>query len=208
MTISPMSELPIFAHHTAKSLEMMKNYGKLFLCSITGCLHVHCLICYCSDRRILLAAGLKPSELPDHLGMPTDSDPAEAPNSHIAGQPDDRERRTDMHQFYENDDVNGRKPMQLTQIVAAQLRTNPQSDEHPDIFGLAVWKKLDEDTKAKLKKAAGENPPNMTAIADTLYTPIRNLLQKGPYAVPGPILDSFTSMKAPEVTEYVLTTQK
>ena len=185
---------------------MMKDYGKLFLCDVTGRLHAHCLI-YCSDRRILLAAGLKPSELPTHLSVPADNDSATAPHDHVAGQPDERERRTDIHQFYENTEANGSKPLLLTQIVAAQIKTDPKSDEHPDVFGLAVWKKLDNDTKTKLKKAAGENPPNMAAIADTLYTPIRNILQGGPYNVPGPILDSFTSMKAPEVTEYVCATQ-
>ncbi|KAF8892340.1 hypothetical protein CPB84DRAFT_1732422 [Gymnopilus junonius] len=173
-----------FPHHTAKSLKLMQHF----------------------DRKILLAAGLKPHHLPAHL-KPTASPVGDDDDIVTVGQPDDRDSRTDMQQFYQADVPNGCKSLQLTQVIAAQLRTNPQSDPDPDTFGAAVWKTLDTDTKTNIRQNVSADPPNRAAIADLLYTPIRNILQLSPYSVPSPILDSFTSMKAPEVTEYVVVTQ-
>lgn len=113
-----------------------------------------------------------------------------------------------MVQYYQADPQNGHKPLQLALIVGAQISTNLTSDQDAATFGLVVWKTLDADTKNKVQKAAKENPPNSTSIADMLYTPIRDILNKGPYYVSTPILDTFTSMKAPEVTEWVLNIQK
>lgn len=177
----------IFPHHTAKG----------FL--------IHCR----SDRRILHVAGLKPHHLPAHLTLSASEDFVVGTESGVPfiGQPDNRDARTDMEQFYEADTPNGCKPLQLTQIIAAQIRTNPKSDPDADTFGLTVWKTLDHATKKKLREDANENPPNRADIADKLYTPVRQLLAKAPYYVPSPILDSFTSIKVPEVTEWVITSQ-
>ncbi|KAF8876436.1 hypothetical protein CPB84DRAFT_1828999 [Gymnopilus junonius] len=120
---------------------------------------------------------------------------------------DDRDSRIDLEQFYQSDVPNGCKSLQLTQLISAQLRTNPQSDPDPDTFGMVIWKALDADTKTKAKQYARADPPNKAALADLLYTPIRDILQLSPYSVPSPILDTFTSMKAPEVTEYIIFNQ-
>lgn len=184
----------------------MKNFGLLFFCCIPGSLHANFHNSSFSDREILLAAGLKPRDLPDHLSL-LDNDNFAEPVPDACGQPDDRDSQTDMQQFYQADSPNGHKPLQLMQIVALQVRTNPNCDQHADIFGVAVWKTLDNATKTKLQNSAKANPPEKASIADTLYTPIRTILQQSPYDVPSPLLDSFTSMKAPEVTEWMIRSQ-
>ncbi|EDR03344.1 uncharacterized protein LACBIDRAFT_307492 [Laccaria bicolor S238N-H82] len=178
----------IFPHHTAEGQEVLQYF----------------------DRRILLAAGLKPDHLPAHLAaLSARNDPTGGTNSDVPaiGQPDDRDCRADMEQFYEAAPPNGHRSLQLSQIIAAQIRTNLKSDPDANTFGLAVWKNLDQDTKKKLREDVKADPPNRASIADTLYTPVRQLLMKAPYSVPSPILDSFASMKVPEATEYVITSQ-
>ena len=74
-------------------------------------------------------------------------------------------------------------------------------------FGMAVWDGLDADTKTKIQTAAKANPPDRVAIGDLLYTPTRNRLGDSPYIVPSVIVDTFTTIKAPEVIEWVIKTQ-
>ncbi|KAF8967252.1 hypothetical protein BDZ97DRAFT_1981611 [Flammula alnicola] len=178
----------IFPRHTAKSLKVMRNF----------------------DRRILLAAGLKAHHLPAHLSLTaSDNSAAGADDNFISlGQPDDRDSRTDMEQFYQSDVPNGSKPLQLTQVIAAQFRTNPACDQDADTFGLVVWKSLDDTTRTTLRGYAQARPPKTADIADALYTPVCKLLQKDPYNVPSPILNSFSTMKVTEATEYVIAMQK
>ncbi|KAI0249598.1 hypothetical protein BJV78DRAFT_654572 [Lactifluus subvellereus] len=180
--------------HTAKSLKVMKEF----------------------DRRVLLAAGLNPLHLPSHLILTASNDQdsdsgsnsdSGAPKVTVLGQPDSRDCHTDLQQFYQYDVPNGCKPLQLMQVIGAQIRTSPQSDPDPDTFGAVVWKSLDSDTQKQLTTWATASPPDRADIADTLYIPVRNLLQTDPYNVPSPILDAFTAMKVPEVTEWVIATR-
>lgn len=109
-----------------------------------------------------------------------------------------------MGQFYQGDTPNGHKSLDLAEFVSAQIRTNVDSDEAPEKFGAAVWASLDPDTKTKLETAAKASPPDRESMGDILYTPTRNRLEKGPYYVPGAIVDTFTTMKAPEAIEWIV----
>ena len=184
----------------------MKDYGELPVFSAVFKFMLIFLIPTCSDRNILLAAGLQPYDLPAHLN-PEPRTSSSEPLPNIINQPDDLDCHTDMTQYYQDDAPNGHKPLQLAEIVAIQVRTNPKSDEDPKIFGSNVWETLDSDTKTKLQQAAKENPPNSASIGDTLYTPIRNILSKAPYDVPTPILDTFTALKAHEMAVWVIKLQ-
>ena len=185
----------------------MKDHGKLFLRCIPGCFHAHAhfLIPSCLDRKILVGAGLQPHYLPGHLSPSlaphTDDSPA-FPN--ILSQPDDQDCRTALTRFYQDDFQNGHRPLDLAQVVEIQIRINPASDQDAQVFGTAVWKTLDADTKTKLEKAAKAVPVDKASIGDILYTPIRDLLDKSPYDVPTAIIDTFASFKTLEVIEWVL----
>jgi len=165
--------------HSAESLKVMKDF----------------------DRKILLAAGLNRSYLPAHLAV---TDNEDGLGHGVLGQPDNRDCRVDMKQFYQADVPNGSKPLQFMQIVAAQIRTNPSSDPDPVAFGGVVWNSLNSSTKTQLQGWARENPPNRDKISTTLYTPVKTLLAGVPYSVPTPIRQSFTAMKTPEVTEWLI----
>ena len=185
----------------------MKNYGKLFLRYFRGCFHSNFLIHCPSDRKILLAAGLPPHELPSHLGP--EARPESAPPIPVtSSQPDDRDCRTAMAQFYQADTPNGHKSLDLAEFVSAQIRTNPKSDPDPEIFGEAVWNTLDAETKTKLESDAKATPPDRAKMGDIVYTPTRGILEQGPYYVPSAILDTFTTMKAPEVIEWIVSQHK
>ena len=121
-----------------------------------------------------------------------------------SSQPDDRDCRTNMGQFYQGDTPNGHKSLDLAEFVSAQIRTNKASDEDPDTFGEAIWESLDAEIKTKLETAAKASPPDRENMGDILYTPTRNRLEKGPYYVPGAIVDTFTTMKAPEAIEWIV----
>ncbi|KDR65379.1 hypothetical protein GALMADRAFT_1366210 [Galerina marginata CBS 339.88] len=176
----------IFSCHTAECLALMLHF----------------------DRMILLAGGLTRGQLPETVSLAASKNSlaAAVPGDEIyaVGQPDDQEGRTDLKQFYQDDTLNGFKPLQLLHVIEAQIRTNPKSDEPITTFGEVVWNTLDDACQTQLEKYAKESPPNKKAIADELYTPLQTILQGSPYHVPPPILNSFTTMKAPEVTEWVV----
>ncbi|KAL2001287.1 hypothetical protein VTN02DRAFT_1954 [Thermoascus thermophilus] len=153
------------------------------------------------DRRILLAAGLRAADLPIHLKAAERDDGTEYP---CIGQPDDRDASADLKQFYELDTRNGCKPLALAQIVAAQIRTNPASDEDPTTFGKVVWGTLDQSEKVQIKNWVSQSPPARAEMARFLYRPVCNILGRSPYSVPEPIQPTFTSMKVPEVVEYFI----
>jgi len=183
------AEFRLTTPHNQKSLEVLKNL----------------------DREILLASGLPPSSLPEHLmehGDSEDNTGRRTGEYSIMGQPDNRDCRVDISQFYQDDVQNGFKPLQLMQIIAAQVRTNPKCDEEVNTFSAKVWGAIDESTKGKLRRYATERPnPNRKAIADVLYTPAQGILKREPYLVPSPILESFNSVRIPEITEWVVKTQ-
>ena len=161
------------------------------------------------DRNILLAAGLQPHDLPAHLSpspKPLSDDPALVPN--VSSQPEDRDCLSAMAQSYQYDLPNGQKSLDLVLFVDIIIRFIPRSDPDPDFFAQVVWSILNDDTKTKLKNAAKEDPPDRASIGDILYTPTRHALVASPEPVPTFILDTFTSMKTPEVTEWVVYTQK
>jgi len=166
--------------HTAESIKVMKDL----------------------DRRILLDAGLSPKHLPPHLKLAADNDLHAAELAER--QPSDQDCRTDMEHFYQSDAQNGCKSLQLMQIIAAQVKTNPECDKDPATFGAAVFKSLDSGTQQKLKGWAKENPPNRDNISKAIYVPIFQVLSRNPYFIPKPILHAFTSMKAPEVIEWLV----
>ena len=183
----------------------MKNYGTLSICHFPGCFRSHSLISSRLDRKILLAGGLPPHELPKHLGPEpfTGSDDSDS-LLNTSTQPDDRDCRTAMAHYYQDDTFNGFKSFDLGILVEAQIRTNPESDPDPESFGRAVWATLDADTKTKLHRAAEATTPDRENMGDILYTPTRSLLKKGPYFIPNIMLDTFTTIKAPEVIEWII----
>jgi len=163
------------------------------------------------DRKTLRLAGLPASDLPTHLKADQSDDDSQDDTPYpCLGQPDGRDISVDMKQFYQFDQRNGCKPMALTQLIAAQIRSNPTSDQEPLKFGNAVWNSLNTDDGKKLRKQlkdwAVESPPNRPKISQALYQPVYDLLGTDPYDVPEPIRPSFTSMKVPEVTEWVVDT--
>ncbi|PHH90791.1 hypothetical protein CDD83_2640 [Cordyceps sp. RAO-2017] len=134
-------------------------------------------------------------------------------NSDPPGQPDNNEMALGLKHFYSDTATNGCKPLHLTQIMAAQGRTNPDCDGDPDKFGMVVLKKLKSDDKANkttnvktITSDAQQTPANRADIASIIYSTVHDLLMNDPYDVPGPILDSFTAMKVPEAVEYLVTT--
>lgn len=110
----------------------------------------------------------------------------------------------DLKQFYDLDARNGCKPLALAQIVAAQIRTNPSSDEEPATFAKMVWGTLSQSEKNQIKDWASQSPPARAEMAQFLYRPVYNVLGQSPYSVPKPIQPTFTSMKVPEVVEYFI----
>ena len=113
-----------------------------------------------------------------------------------------------MANFYQENSPNGYKSFDLGMLVELQIRTNRKCDPDPEVFGKDVWETLDANTKTKVQEAAKANPPNRASIGDMIYTPTRSILEKGPYFIPNIILDTFTTIKAPEVIEWVVFTQK
>ncbi|KAI0405760.1 hypothetical protein F4802DRAFT_170788 [Xylaria palmicola] len=159
------------------------------------------------DRDVLRFAGLPAARLPTHLQKAEDTDEdSEVSDYPCLGQPDRRDAMVVTKQFYQADAFNGCKSMQLSQTIAAQIRTNPKSDQDPLAFSTAVWNTLSKGNQTQLKQWAQEDPPNKNEIAQFLYDPVYDLLGNDPYDVPVPIRPSFTSMKVPEVTQWVVST--
>ncbi|KAI1176106.1 hypothetical protein F4777DRAFT_547823 [Nemania sp. FL0916] len=159
------------------------------------------------DRDVLRLAGLPVSQFPAHLQNPEDTKgPQPVPLCH--GQPDRRSATVSIKRFYQSDKPNGCHAMDLVQVIGAQTRFNPKSDEDPVLFGPKVWETIKEAEQKKLKSWAHEKPPNKHEIAGALYKPVYDILFKPPYSVPAPIQASFASMKVPEVTEWVVSTYK
>lgn len=118
------------------------------------------------------------------------------------GQPDNHDAKAAALQFYTDNATNGCKPMHLSQIVAAQIRVNPASDGKPSELGQAVSGELTDEQKTKIKLWARAS--DRASIANEIYAPLKAVLAKTPYLVPDPILSAFTTMKVPEVTEWIM----
>lgn len=96
--------------------------------------------------------------------------------------------------------------MILAQVITAQIRSNPSSDQEPITFSTAVWKTLTAAQKKDFKDWATEDPPNENKLSNGLYQPVYDILAKSPYDVPDPIRPAFAAMKVPEVTAWVIDT--
>ena len=154
-----------------------------------------------------MSSGLHPFFLPPHLSakLSSGADPSgEGILIPALSQPDDLECYFDIVQYYQSDILNGSKPLQLMHAIAVQNMINAQSDEDASIFAGKVWNTLDPATKYKLGTYARTSPPNKGAIAGALYSPIRHVLPYRPYSVPAALVDSFTTMKVTEITEWVV----
>jgi len=181
------------------------------------------------DCKILLSSGLRVKQLPAHLQTPmnlaasgddggddnddSDDDPVNQKVLSSTGQPDNDEAAVGLKQFYKKEATNGCKPLNLDQIMAAQGRTDPECDGDPTTFGAKVWSTIQTDDKNKnthlgrdIKGWAEEKPPNRTEISGAIYPTVKEILPLSPYYVPESILDSFTAMKVPEATEYLVKT--
>lgn len=112
-----------------------------------------------------------------------------------------------MKRFYDLTNPNGCHPMDLAQLVDAQIRTNPMSDQEPNKFAQNVWDTLSKKEQDDLLAWAKKSTPDKSQMAESLYKPVCKLLGQDPYNVPRNIRPTFTSMKVPEVVEWIITTK-
>lgn len=112
------------------------------------------------DCSILQSVGISYTDLPAPLSDAWEGPPATVGSLTCLGQPLDRDASLSLKQFYDRDDLNGCKPMALTQVVSAQISVNPASDQATTSFSPKVWSTLTETDKSQLTVYARMSPPS------------------------------------------------